>query len=157
MKKVRRRCRHCGRLFEVCHKVRKHEYCNKKECQRARKRKWQQEKMKNDAVYRKDQKAAQEDWMKNNPDYWKNYRSNHKKYTDRNREQQQRRNRLKRAKSVSTEKSCPIAKMDALSHEKIILSGKYQLIPMAPNMIAKMDALIVEINTISGNYTYSGP
>ena len=44
--------------------------------------------MQSEAVYRKDQKTAQEDWIKNNPDYWKNYRSNHKKYADRNREQQ---------------------------------------------------------------------
>jgi hypothetical protein len=113
--------------------------------------------MQSEAVYRKDQKTAQEDWIKNNPDYWKNYRSNHKKYADRNREQQHRRNRLRTVKSVSAEELCPIAKMDALLPEKTILSGKYQLIPMTSDMIAKMDALIVEINTISNSYTYSGP
>jgi len=47
--------------------------------------------------------------------------------------------------------------MDALTTEKIILSGKYQLVPVGPDMIAKMDALIVEINAISGNYAYSAP
>jgi hypothetical protein len=46
--------------------------------------------------------------------------------------------------------------MDTITPEKTILSGKYQLIPMAPDMIAKMDALIVEINMISNDYTYSG-
>ena len=113
--------------------------------------------MKNDTEYRKDQKAAQEDWKKNYPEYWKNYRSSHKKYTDRNREQQRRRNRLKRAKSGPDTNSGPIAKMDALSSDKPILSGKYQLVPIASNTIAKMDALIVEINTISRDYAYSDP
>ena len=74
MKKNMRRCQNCGCLFEVCNKVKKHEYCNKKKCRRARKRKWQKQKIKNDATYRKDQKEAQELWLNNNPDYWKDYR-----------------------------------------------------------------------------------
>ena len=60
MKKNMRRCQNCGCLFEVCNKVKKHEYCNKEKCQRARKRKWQKQKIKNDKTYRKDQKEAQE-------------------------------------------------------------------------------------------------
>lgn len=154
MKKEMRQCRHCGCLFQVCNKVKKHEFCNKKGCQQARKREWQQGKMLNDADYRQDQKTAQEDWKNNNPDYWKNYRRKNKKYTDRNREQQRRRNQTKRATSTPVITSEPIAKMDALTPEKTILSGKYQLIPMASDMIAKMDALIVEINTISNNYAF---
>ena len=157
MRREMRRCRHCGCLFQVCNKVKKHEFCNKEECQRARKRKWQREKMHNDADYRQDQKNAQEDWKNNNPDYWKNYRRDHEQYTDRNREQQRRRNQVRNAESAPVMTSEPIAKMDALTQEKIILSGKYQLIPMVPDMIAKMDALIVEINTISSNYAYSVP
>jgi len=111
--------------------------------------------MHNDADYRQDQKNAQEDWKNNNPDYWKNYRRDHEQYTDRNREQQRRRNQVRNAESALVIRSEPIAKMDALTQEKIILSGKYQLIPIAPDMIAKMDALIVEISTISSNYAYS--
>jgi len=130
---------------------------NKKECQKARKRKWQQEKMQNGANYRQDQKNAQEDWKNNNPDYWKNYRRDHEQYTDRNREQQRRRNQAKRAKSTPAKKSEPIAKMDAIPPERTIFPGKYQLIPIAQDMIAKMDAIIVEINTISSDYAYSGP
>jgi hypothetical protein len=113
--------------------------------------------MKNDEIYRKDQKAAQQDWLNNNPDYWQNYRSENTNYTDRNREKQRIRNRLRKAKFESDQKLAPIAKMDALSHENKIISGKYKLIPVKPDMIAKMDALIVEINTISSTYAYSGP
>lgn len=157
MKKPMRRCRNCGCLFKVCQKVVKHEYCNKKECRQARKRKWQQEKLKNDAAYRQDQKTAQEDWINKNPGYWKNYRLNHPAYTDRNRVQQRIRNQARRSKSAPAKKSDLIAKMDAITPERAILSGKYQLIPATPDMIAKMDAIIVEINAISGDYAYSGP
>lgn len=157
MKKLMRRCRHCGCLFEVCNKVKKHEYCNKKKCQRARKRKWQKQKIENDEIYRKDQKEAQEVWLNNNPDYWKDYRRKNSKYTERNRKKQRKRNQIKRAESATEPISKPIAKMDALTHENTIISGRYKLVPVGSDMIAKMDALIVEINTISKGYAHSGP
>lgn len=156
MKKTMRRCAHCHCLFEVCNKVSKHEYCNKKECQKARKRKWQREKIKNDADYCKDQKEAHQDWKNNNPDYWRTYRSNNKEYADRNRRQQCRRNLARQATSAPVNTSAPIAKMDAILSEKALISGKYQLVPVMPDMIAKMDALIVEIKTIPNNYNFSG-
>jgi hypothetical protein len=121
MKKLMRRCKHCGCLFEVCNKVKKHEYCNKKKCQRARKRKL------------------------------------HLKYTERNRKKQRKRNQIQRAESATKPISKPIAKMDALMLESNIISGRYELVPVKSDMIAKMDALIVEINTISGSYPHLGP
>lgn len=157
MKKLMRRCRRCGCLFEVCNKVKKHEYCNKKKCQRARKRKWQKQKIENDETYRKDQKEAQEIWLNNNPDYWKDYRRKNLKYTERNRKKQRKRNQIQRAESATEPISKPIAKMDTLTLENNIISGKYELVPVGPDMIAKMDALIVEINTISQGYAHSGP
>ena len=60
MKSERRRCKHCHCYFEVCPKVKKHEYCRKPECQKARKRAWQKRKMAEDETYRRDQKEAQE-------------------------------------------------------------------------------------------------
>ena len=157
MKKNMRRCQNCGCLFEVCNKVKKHEYCNKKKCQRARNRKWQKQKIENDEIYRKDQKEAQEVWLNNNPDYWKDYRRKNLKYTERNRKKQRKRNQIQRAESATKPISKPIAKMDALTHENKIISGKYELVPVRPDMIAKMDALIVEINTISSSYPHSCP
>lgn len=157
MKKIMRRCQNCGCLFEVCNKVKKHDYCNKKKCRRARKRKWQKQKIKNDETYRKDQKEAQEVWLNNNPDYWKDYRRKNLKYTEDNRKKQRKRNQIQRAESVTESISKPIAKMDALTHENNIISGKYELVPVGSDMIAKMDALIVEINTISKGYAHSGP
>lgn len=150
MKRQKRRCSHCHGYFEVCNKVKKHEYCNKKECQKARKRKWQKQKMQNDSQYREDQKQAQADWRKNNSDYWKKYRLKNKDYTKRNREKQKKRNQG--GKSNKNHHRDMIAKMDAIYQEKTIFSGKYELIPCVPGKIAKMDAIIVEINNISNGY-----
>ncbi len=157
IKKQMRRCSSCGCLFEVCNKVEKHEYCRKKGCRQARKNKWQQTRLKNDETYRKDQKNAQADWLNNNPDYWKNYRRNNKPYTNRNREKQLVRNKSARSKISGKPVLKPIAKMDTLIPKNNIISGKYKLVPVEPDMIAKMDALIVEIRSVSGGYAGLGP
>lgn len=153
MKKKMHRCKNCKCLFEFCRKVKKHEYCNKKECQRARKRRWQKEKLKNDKQYCTDQKQAQRDWVKTNPEYWKEYRENHPEYTRQNRIKQRYRNEMRR-KNLPEKK---IAKMDALSQECTVISGRYMLIPTTSDKIAKMDAIVVEINRISDICAYSGP
>ena len=154
MKNKKRRCRHCGCLFEVCGKVKKHEYCKKKKCRKARKRRWQKEKMQRDAQYRNDQKQAQKDWMAKNPDYWKRYRDNHPEYTRRNKKAQRLRNRAILKKKSRIEE---IAKMDAMSPEKFLKSGRYLLYHASSDDIAKMDAIMVEIKTISVDYKYFGP
>lgn len=153
MKRIKRRCKCCGCLFVVCNKVKKHEYCKKTKCQKARRKKWQRKKIQNDTIYRNDQKAAQKDWSNTNPEYWKKYRDAHPEYTDRNRQKQRKRNRRRKNRTISK----PIAKMDALKQKNNIISGKYELIPVRSDMIAKMDAIIVEITTISNGYANFGP
>lgn len=153
----KRRCRHCGRLFIVCNKVKKHDFCKREECQRARKNRWQKEKMKSDQAYHEDEKLSQQDWCDNHPEYWKQYRETNKLYTDANREKQRFRNarRGKKPPKVSPEE--PIAKMDALSKQNAVISGRYRLVPLELELIAKMDAIIVEIRTISAGSTSFGP
>ena len=150
MKRGRRRCKHCHCYFEACPKVKKHEYCRKPECQKARKRAWQKRKMAEDETYRRDQKEAQKDWCNNNPDYWKKYRSKNTKYTDRNRVQQKERNRTVKGLSSVKPDFGKIAKMDALQAKNKTLSGRYRLTPLSAPDIAKMDAIIVEIDVIKG-------
>lgn len=152
MKRQMHRCKNCKCLFERCNKVKKHEYCNKKECQRARKRRWQKEKLTDSPQYRNDQKQAQKDWVKTNPEYWREYRQNHSEYRCQNRKKQRHRNRIRCKNPPGTK----IAKMDALSQKNTTISGKYMLVPAASGTIAKMDAIIVEINTISDSYAYPG-
>jgi hypothetical protein len=67
-------------------------YCSKPECQRARRHRWQREKLSQDADYRAHQAAAQRRWHERHPEYWRRYRQSHPEYTARNREQQCPRN-----------------------------------------------------------------
>jgi len=148
MNRERRRCKHCRCYFEVCPKVKKHEYCSKPGCQKARKRAWQKCKMAEDETYRRDQKDAKKIWCNNNPDYWGKYRSENTEYTKRNRARQITRNIGVKGFSSVKAQSIKIAKMDALQAKTDTLSGRYQLTPVPSSDIAKMDALIVEIVVI---------
>jgi hypothetical protein len=75
----------CRRLFLPNPHVHNHQYCNRKDCQRVRKRRWQRQKMKNDPEYRDNQRDAQQCWMEQNRDYWRRYRDQHPEYVKRNR------------------------------------------------------------------------
>ena len=153
MKKPKRRCKHCGCLFDPCPRVANNRYCGKKQCQRARKSAWQKKEMDENPIYRKDQKEAWQLWQENNPDYWQKYRERNQKYADRNREKQRGRNRRRRD---PTRQQSVIAKMDAKKPENKTFSGIYKLIPLTTVPIAKMDAIIVEINNISVCYNKFG-
>ena len=157
MNSKKRRCRHCSCLFKVCNKVKKHDYCGKKGCQLARKRNWQKEKLKSDQTYREDQRSAQQDWLANSQDYWKHYRRKNKRYTDTNRQKQRYRNTKRRKKTGNSPVRKPIAKMDALVPPNDMISGRYKLVPVDSQLIAKMDAIIVEIETISEYYQNFDP
>jgi hypothetical protein len=149
MNSKKRRCRHCSCLFKVCNKVKKHEYCSKKACQLTRKRNWQKEKLNSDQTYREDQQSAQQDWQANNPDYWEQYRQKNKRYTATNRRKQCDRNARRRKKVGNLPPQKPIAKMDAIIRQNDTISGRYKLVPLGSQLIAKMDAIIVEISAIS--------
>ncbi len=102
-----------------------------------------------DEAYRLNQKDAQRRWSEKTPDYWKNYRENNPDYTQTNRKKQQRRNRCRRA---SQSISREFAKMDALPVQSNDISGVYGLISVQDLLIAKMDAKIVKITEVSDAY-----
>jgi hypothetical protein len=135
-------CACCKRRFIPYLAISNQRYCSMPECQRARKRKWQREKLAKDGDYRENQAAAQREWRSRNRDYWREYRKRNPGYTERNRLRQRERNRRRRSRSG-------IANMDALRAENIISSGRYRLVPLCNEMIANMDELIVEIDVIS--------
>ena len=107
----KKHCRHCHRLFLVFPRNPDQKYCSSPECQKARKRKWQRKKMREDPAYRLNQKDAQERWCQKNPGYWKTYREEHPEYTRQNREKQRSRNRLLRTMAAISRQ---IAKMDTI-------------------------------------------
>ena len=136
-------CLCCKRQLISHPAVANQRYCSDPECQRARKRNWQKEKLARDADYRANQAAAQRQWHSRNRDYWREYRKRNPAYTETNRIRQRKRNRCRRVEAG-------IAKMDALTAKTVIRSGRYRLVPLGGWGIAKMDELIVEIGVIPG-------
>jgi len=129
-------CLHCYEDFDQSPRHKKQKYCEKLECQRARKSDWQRRKLLTDPEYRSGQKLSNKKWKEANPDYWKIYREKNPEKAERNRLLQRLRNRKKRASDNNK-----IAKMDSLKSpphaRKINICGPYWLVPI----IAKMDSL----------------
>jgi len=144
--KKRKRCQNeaCGVLFTPCPQVPGQAYCSQKECQQARKKDWNRKKIATDPDYREARKAAQQRWKAKNPHYWKEYRALHLNYTQKNRNKQKIRN-YKRSKHSSVTK---IAKTDESIPINSIVTGRYKIIPLHPDFIAKTDECIVEITAI---------
>jgi len=131
-------CPYCGKRFLPHPAVLSQQYCGSADCQRARKRKWQKEKLKSDPDYRENQTAAQKAWRIRNKGYWREYRKKNKTYSEQNRLRQRERSRQRRV----------IAKMDELGARSLVSSGRYRLVPLY-GKIAKMDELIVEIGVVA--------
>ena len=141
-------CCHCGGYFLPDPRQKNPRYCRKLECQRARKAAWQRETIRGDPDYRANQKRCRQDWCKAHPDYWKEYRQKHPDQARRNRDLQRVRNvryRNRRRDDPPGMKDSMIAKMDASEHfgtpSRASFSGQFWLVPV----IAKMDALKVNI------------
>jgi len=121
VKEVQRKCKACGGRFSPRSQPPDQQFCSKRECQRERKRRWQQHKRAADADYRDNQGGARRRWAQAHPDYWRQYRRDHPDYTARNRALQRERDRRRRA--------C-LAKMDASGGKISVVSGSYWLIPV---------------------------
>ena len=128
----KRCCAACGHRFAPRAQVPGQRYCSAAACQRERRRRWQQSKRREDADYRANQDQAQRQWAQRHRDYWRRYRQGHPEYTERNRQQQQRRNQQRRAPvSAVSERAQGIAKRDVSAVDYPVLSGTYYLIPCA--------------------------
>jgi hypothetical protein len=142
---MEKRCPHCKRKFTPHPAVKQQRYCGSADCQRARKKSWQKEKLASDPDYRENQAAAQRAWRERNRPYWRHYRKSHPVYQEQNRCRQRERNRQRRM----------IAKMDEHHAKTLLASGRYRLIPLY-GKIAKMDELIVEIGVVARGYACDG-
>lgn len=96
-------CTHCGRPFQPRPQVPNQTYCSSAECQRERRRRWQQQKRRDDPDYRDNDARADKAWAAGNPAYWKQYRDENPTYADRNRTLQQLRNQNLRAPLIANE------------------------------------------------------
>ena len=136
-----RKCPVCGDPFEPRPQVKHQKFCPSKECQRERKRRWQQAKRQTDPAYKADQREHAKKWADLHPSYSHEYRAKNPDSAKRNLDKQQNRNEKRRV--------ALIAKMDVSMPENLVPSGIYRLTPIDASGIAKMDAWIVEINLIS--------
>ena len=137
------RCVHCGRLFPRNPRVKNQRYGNEKDCQSARKRNWQKEKLATDPDYRDNQRACQIDWHKRNPDFYKEYRRKHPDYRRRN-------TLLQRCRKART---CAIATMDALEPDPVYKPRVFYLFPL----VATMDASAQKVLLFSMRYAGDDP
>ena len=141
-------CAHCKDEVLKNPRCKTQEYCGKPDCQRARKNKWQQQKMQNDSSYRLNQQACLKSWRKEHKGYWKEYRQKNHKQAERNRILQRVRNKGLSRRSYrpqSGDETKKIAKMDTLDVNNPKLSGTFWLVPK----IAKMDTLLVFVTEIT--------
>ena len=122
-----KRCAHCGCPLDLNPRSKNQRYCGRPECQRARKRMWQKNKMATDPDYHANQQDCNRAWREKNPHYWRDYRRNHPGYAERNRLLQRARRGRRR-----------VAKMDASKEISSLKTGTYWLIP--EDGVAKMDA-----------------
>ena len=143
-------CFHCGQYFTPSPRHKDQRYCKKPACQRARKAEWQRNKMATDPQYKADQKQSHYEWLRANPNYWKDYRKRNPKKAERNLILQIIRNRRRRkCKDSAAKMDAPvIAKMDASKRNDFRLVGQFWLVPV----IAKMDALKIILRTIPASY-----
>lgn len=130
-------CAYCRCRYQKNPRVKNQTYCGKIACQRARKRRWQRQKMATDPDYRLNQRDCMLRWRQRNPHYWQHYRRSHKSYTAQNRMLQKIRNLNRLGRPL-------IAKMDPIKPEKSILPGIYYILRKC-RQIAKMDAIFQKV------------
>ncbi len=135
-----KQCKACGTAFQPHPKVQNQTYCSSPECQRERRRRWQQKKRRDDADYRDNDVRARKAWATENPEYWKRYRDENPAYVQRNRNLQQQRNQNLRASVIANEDvSRPFNQLPA---------GRYRMV-LIDDGSANGDAWIVEIAVLA--------
>ena len=138
-------CVSCGTFFTP--RNRDQNFCSRKACQSARKAQWERERRRINPEFQQDRKISQKKWLKNNPNYWKDYRQKHPEQARKNRALQKIRNR-RRNTAGPTPKAIVIAKTDARKASPLLLSGPFWLVPV----IAKTDAVKIYFHQIPGAF-----
>ena len=96
-----RRCAGCHKLFHPRPQSPDQKFCSAAECQRERKRRWQEAKRAADADYRDNDAQANRQWRNRHRGYWREYRRKHPQYVTGNRQQQRERDRALRRHPVA--------------------------------------------------------
>ena len=131
-----KQCVNCGKTFKPLPQAPKQTYCSSLDCQKYRRRKWQESKLRTDPDYRENQASAQKAWANRNQDYWRKYRE-----SERNREDQTH----KGSRSAPNQHAINSIKMDLSSRQIPFADGLFRIRVIAHDQDVKMDSWIVEI------------
>jgi len=122
------KCRHCLREKSLNPRLKgRQSYCGESPCQRARKSEWKRMKMERDSDYRLNHYESNRAWRQSNQEYWRAYRLKHP--------DKEKRNRL-------------LQKLRRIKAQNPSESGRVLSAATRPD-VAKVDALLVEISSIS--------
>ena len=135
-----KQCQACGHPFTPRSQNPNQKYSTNSECQRERRRRWQQQKRRDDADYRDNDARASKAWATENPAYWKQYRDENPAYAERNRNLQQQRNQKLRASVIANE--------DVSLPRNPLPAGRYRMVLISDDG-ASGDVWIVEIAVLT--------
>lgn len=134
-------CDVCGHLFTPRPQNPNQTYCTNPKCQRERRRRWQQQKRRDDADYRDNDSRTSKAWATENTGYWKRYRDENPAYTQRNRNLQQQRNQKLRTSVIANE--------DASRLRNPPPAGRYRMVQITSDG-APGGVWIVELAVLTG-------
>ena len=134
-------CNACGCTFTPRPQNPNQKYCTNSECQRERRRRWQQKARQGDSDYRENDIRSSKTWAAENPEYWKRYRDENPAYVERNRNLQQQRNQKQRTTVIANED---------VSHALTTPpSGRYRMAQILEDGAIGGQTWIVEITTLT--------
>ena len=146
----KRRCAGCRKLFHPRPQSPGQRFCCAAECQRERKRRWQQARRAADPDYRDNDVQASRQWRCRHPGYWRAYRHKHPHSVIRNRAKQRERDRARRLKAPPPPPGGDLANEDASSLQLPFETGTYHMIPVTAGDLANENACLVKIALVSG-------
>lgn len=132
-------CACCGQPFVPRPQAPNQIYCALPDCQRARRQRWQREKMQNDSDYRENQSRNQRAWLDRHPEYWRNYRESKPERVERNTSRQRSRHDLQQENDL--------AKMD-VSRAMTLRPGLYRIEQIPSGDVTNGEVWIVEITPL---------
>ena len=133
-------CDACGRSFTPRPQTPHQTYCTHPECQRERRRRWQQQKRQGDSDYRDNDLRNSKAWASENPLYWKQYRDENPNYVGRNRNLQQQRNQKQRSALIANE--------DVSNRLPPLPPGRYRIARILADGTIEGQTWIVEITPL---------
>jgi len=139
------KCFHCGKTLPKNPRLKKiQKYCSAKKCQQIRRSVRKKERYNSDLMYRKKHLETQKAWRENRPAhlYQKEYRKNHPRYVERNRELQKTRNKNRKNEPVTMiVNGTSLFTQPSINESLAVFKLKNEKIVNGTSFIARMEIL----------------